>query len=199
MNQQALYSGNRIEVESLKLLQLGLAGLYFVYAAYIAYLIVGGFQTAMQTNTYVPGLLLFSFIFAGSAAFCGALGVLELRGHHHQNIAGSILSMMFLAAAALLQDSHIGVSEGEALLVVFVTAMLGLIDLRALPERRTFSAVLSLDAFLLISYSLIAAYPKSFSGPAAIITDAGILGGVFMLGFGLFRLVKPPRPLGVQV
>lgn len=150
----------------------------------------------MQPDTYVPDLLLFSAFFAGFAAFWGALGVLELRGHHHQNISGSILSMMFLAAAALFQDSHIDVSEVEALLVIFVTAMLGLIDLRALPERRTFSAVLSIDALLLVSYSLIATYPNSFSGLATVIEAAGFLGGVCMLGLGLFRLVKPLRPLG---
>lgn len=152
----------------------------------------------MQPNTYVPELLLFSAIFAGLAAFWGALGVLELRGHHHQNISGSILSMMFVAAAALFQDSHIDVSEGEALLVVFITAMLSLNDLRALPEKRTSSAVLSVDALLLISYSLIATYPKSFSGLATVLTTAGILGGVCMLGLGLFGLVKPPRSLDLQ-
>lgn len=82
--------------------------------------------------------------------------------------------------------------------MVFTTAMLGVNDLRALPEERTFSAVLSVDALLLLSYSLIATYPKSFAGLATVLTTAGILAGVCMLGLGLFGLVKPLRSLGMQ-
>lgn len=179
---------------------MGLAGLYFVYAGYIFYETILSYQLAMQPppTNFLP-LLLLLFPFVGFGGFWGALGVLELRGHHRQNISGSILSMMFLSAAALVEDSHIDVLEGEILLVIFVTAILGLIDLRALPDRRTFSAVLSVDALLLISYSLLATYPKSFSGLATIIEAAGLLGGACMLGFGLFRLAKPSKPLMPQM
>jgi len=172
--------------------------LYFLYAAFIVYAVVDGYQAATQPGVVAPGLLFFSALFAGFAAFWGALGVLELRGHHHQNISGSILSMLVLAGAGLLQDAHIDTSDAEALSVIFVTAMLGLNDLRTLPEKRVFSAVLSVDALLLISFSLIAKYPKSVSALAAVVGTAGTLCGIGMLGFGLLGLIMPPRPLGTK-
>jgi hypothetical protein len=178
----------------LKPLQVGLAGLYFLYVAYLAYWAFEADQI-MQPGTAVADPLPFVAPYAAIAAFWGALGFLELRGHHRQNISGSILSMMVVAGAALVEDSHIDLVEGEALLVILVTGMLGLLDLRALPERRTFPAVMSIDTFLLISYSLLATYPRGFSGFATIIEGAGILAGVGMLALGLFWLARPLSPL----
>jgi hypothetical protein len=178
-----------------------LAGLYFVYAAYIVYGIIESYVTSLQPNTFVPGLLVFSAIFLIFAVMWAGFGVLELRGHHDQNIFGSILSMMFLAALGIFQDATIDVSAVGllAILVVLVTAMLALNDLRASPGKRTFPAVLSVDALLLIFFSMIATYPKRFSDIAVIVGPVGTLVGIGMLGFGLFRLVRPRRPFSAQV
>jgi hypothetical protein len=178
-----------------------LASLYFAYAAYIVYGIIESYVAALQPNTFVPGLLVFSIVFLIFAAMWAGFGVLELRGHHDQNIFGSILSMMFLAALGIFQDATIDVSAVGLLviLVVLVTAMLALNDLRASPGKRTFPAVLSVDALLLILFSMIATYPKRFSDIAAIVGPLGTLVGIGMLGFGLFRLVRPRRSFSAQI
>ena len=178
-----------------------LAGLYFGYAAYILYGIVESYVASLQPNTFVSGLLVFSAILVIFAALWAGFGVLELRGHHDQNIFGSILSMMFLAALGIFQDATIDVSAVGLLviLVVLVTAMLALNDLRASPGKRTFPAVLSVDALLLIFFSMIATYPKRFSDIAAIVGPLGTLVGIGMLGFGLFRLVRSPKSLSIQI
>ena len=184
---------------SLRILGTGLAGLYFVYAGYLIYIILEGFQAARQPNTIVPELIPTSVILAGFAAFWVALGLFQLQGHHHQNIAGSVLSMTILFAASIFQDATIGLAEGEALLVIVATAMLGLIDLRVLPERRAFPAVMSVDALLLISFSLMAKYPGSLSLLGAVLGTVGVLGGAGMLVFGLFRLIRPTKLADAQV
>lgn len=64
---------NRMTVKNqeanLRIIRAGLAGLYFVYAGYLIYIIFEGFQTATQPNTIVPELIPTSVILAGFAAF----------------------------------------------------------------------------------------------------------------------------------
>ncbi len=176
------------ELLMLKPLQVALGSLYFIFFAYLAYYSVAEIQMAMNPRAYVPDYLM--LLMLGSTLTWAGLTLFQLKGYHRHNIPGSILSML-LVSTFFFEDQHIGTNEVLLLLLFLAAGLLSLNDLRRLPDRRIFSAILLVDALLLLFSSAIAYRSWSVQGFPEAAAAAGILGGLAMLCFGVFRLVRP--------
>ena len=172
----------------LKSLQVALGSLYFTFFAYLAYHSVAEIQMVMNPRAYVPDYLM--LLMLGSTLTWAGLTLFQLKGYHRHNIPGSILSML-LVSTFFFEDQHIGTNEVLLLLLFLATGLLSLNDLRRLPDRRIFSTILLVDALVLVFFSAIAYRSLSVQGFPEAAAAAGILGGLAMLCFGVFRLVRP--------
>jgi len=150
----------------------------------------------MQPNTYVA-LFPLVFLYGGLAALYGEFGVLELKGLHRHNIAGSIISTMLLVPLFILQDGHLDTFGLIVLALFCVLPITSLADLRSLSGSRAFASVLSVDSALLILLSVANYYTSSGSntirGSPQVQGTVGLLAGTLLLASGVFRVIRPER------
>ena len=183
----------------MRLLQATLAGLYFLFAAYLGFQVIDGLVMSMQPNTYVE-LFPFAYALALLAAMWFGFGVLELQGYHRQSITGSVVSMLFLALPFLVQDGHYDLIGLLTLAFLASLPVTSLIDLRTLSGSRDFGYVLSVDSLLLILISLsnYQSNPGSntIRGSPELEGIVSFTAGSLMLAYGIFRTIRPGRGPG---
>jgi len=171
--------------------------------AFLAYSVLGGILIALE-----PGFVVgtgFLFVLAAFAAVWLFLGLEEFRGHHAQNAIGSILSCFFAAAFSAIgllnPDGPVEITAELPLVLLVVTGVLALLDLRLDNDRRAFPAVLSADAAILVLFGATLYLGESVIGTAEIPMQLqvaialSVVGGSLMLALGLLRIFRVAKSL----